>query len=144
MRANAAIRQTHPRGPRGRSESACRRIAVSACGHANRNHEWTRMDANAGLSIRVPSCRVAVMWRYLHVIGGSNNLRESPEPAVFISEFRFGYQSGFFIRLAAGGEFQWRQGYVPPVTVYPSALKSAAKSFSICAAASNGIGLRYS
>src|SRR5208283_4413884 len=26
----------------------------------------------------------------LHVIGGSNNLRESPEPAVFISEFRFG------------------------------------------------------
>src|SRR5208283_272384 len=26
----------------------------------------------------------------LHVIGGSNNLRESSEPAVFISEFRFG------------------------------------------------------
>jgi hypothetical protein len=39
----------------------------------------------------------------LHVIGGSNNLRELPGPAVFISEFRFGYQSGFFIRSTAGG-----------------------------------------
>ena len=43
------------------------------------------------------------------------------------------------------GQGAWRsQSYVPPVTVYPSALRSAAKSFSICAAASNGIGLRYS
>src|ERR1700730_18152548 len=30
----------------------------------------------------------------LHVIRGSNNLRESPKPAVFISEFRFGYRAG--------------------------------------------------
>ena len=46
---------------------------------------------------------------------------------------------------AYGDRVQWRsQSYVPPVTVYPSAIRSAAKFFSICAAASNGIGLRYS
>jgi hypothetical protein len=32
--------------------------------------------------------------------------------------------------------------YVPPATVYPSSRKSPARSFSISAAASNGIGLR--
>jgi hypothetical protein len=30
----------------------------------------------------------------------------------------------------------------PPVTVYPARRKSSAKSFSICAAASNGIGFK--
>ena len=34
--------------------------------------------------------------------------------------------------------------HVPPVTVYPSARKSSVRSFSICAAASNGIGFRCS
>jgi hypothetical protein len=33
---------------------------------------------------------------------------------------------------------------VPPVTVYPSARKSSVKSFSICAAASKGIGFKCS
>src|SRR5260370_27018494 len=80
----------------------------------------------------------------LHVIGGSKIYENRRNLAVFISEFRFGQTERVLHSFDSGGDSSSAKGYVPPVTVYPSALKSAAKSFSICAAASNGIGLRYS
>jgi hypothetical protein len=56
----------------------------------------------------------------------------------------------FFSPLVASFTFENRRGresnrdYLPPVTVYPSALRSSANSISIWAAASNGMGFRCS
>ena len=103
------------------------------------SNKYVLTNVEAGTDLPV-SCAVF----HIHI---GNARRESIKKRTFFgsrcSEARHDGKYQVFLRLS-NPERESIPRYLPPVTVYPSALKSSANSISIWAAASNGIGFKCS